>query len=268
MSTDEPPIPDDFVLPPDTCIIQGKGEFVAAGVTSLVELLPNGDIIKTPWDDPTRGDCVQDIITEAKIYQILGQHPRLVKLRSWDSMQHTITMEYMPNGTLQQYIENHYKDISRPLQLQWAQQAAEGLQLLHATNIIHCDIGPHNFLLDELLDLKISDFSGSSVNGSCASVCPRSRYRAPDPEWHPGKPPSFSEDLFALGSVLYFIFTGNPPFQKLEEDQVERNYEAGVFPDLSEVLCSDIITLCWQQSAGSAHQIYEMISRLCVSENI
>ncbi|KAK1250709.1 hypothetical protein MKX08_010712 [Trichoderma sp. CBMAI-0020] len=219
MPTDEPPIPDDFVLPPETCIIQ-------------------------------------------------GEHPRLVKLQSWDSMQHTMIIEYMPHGTLQQYIDNHYKDISRPLQLQWAQQAAEGLQLLHASNIIHCDIGPHNFLLDALLNLKIADFSGSSVNGSCALVCPRSRYRAPDPEWHPGKLPSFSEDLFALGSVLYFIFAGNSPFHKLEEEEVERNYEAGVFPDVSEVLCSDIFTLCWQQRAGSAHQIYEMLSRLCVLENV
>lgn len=79
MSTDELTISDEFVLPPDTCIIDGKGDFVAAGVTSLVELLPNGDIIKTAWDNPFR-DCVQDLTTEAKIYQMLGEHPRLVKI--------------------------------------------------------------------------------------------------------------------------------------------------------------------------------------------
>ncbi|PTB42440.1 uncharacterized protein TrAFT101_008466 [Trichoderma asperellum] len=268
MAVDEPPVPDEFFLSPETRIIQAKGEFVAAGITSLVERLPNGDIIKTPWDDSARGDCVQDLITEAKIYQRLGEHPRLVKLRNWDSVQHTMTMEYMPHGTLQQYIENHYKDISRSLQLQWARQAAEGLQLLHASDILHCDVGPHNFLLDASLDLKIADFSGSSVNGSCASVCPRSRYRAPDPDWCPGKPPRLREDLFALGSVFYFIFTGNAPFHDLEEDDVERNYEAGIFPDLSEVLCSDVITLCWQQRAGSTQQLYETIERLCVSENM
>ncbi|QYS96197.1 Protein kinase domain-containing protein [Trichoderma simmonsii] len=267
MSTDEPPIPGGFVLPPDTCIIDGKGEFVAAGMTSVVELLPNGDIIKTPWDNPFR-DCVQDLTTEAKIYQMLAEHPRLVKIRNWDSAEHTMVMEFMPYGTLKQYIENHYEGVSRPLQLQWARQAAEGLQLLHAFDILHCDVGPHNFLLDASLNLKIADFSGSSINGSYASVCPGSRYRAPDPEWRPGKPPSSNEDLFALGSVLYFIFTGKVPFSELEEDEVARKYKAGVFPDLSEVLCSDIITLCWQQRAGSAQQIYEAIDRLCVAGNI
>lgn len=82
MLTDEPPIPGELLLPPKTRIIQGKGEFVAAGIASLVERLPNGDIIKTPWDDPTRGDCVQDLIIEAKIYQMLSEHPRLVKFRN------------------------------------------------------------------------------------------------------------------------------------------------------------------------------------------
>lgn len=149
-------------------------------------------------------------------------------------------MEYMPHGALKEYIENHYEDISRPLQFQWARQAAEGLQLLHAFDIIHCDIGPHNFLLDASLNLKIADFSGSSINGSYASVCPGSRYRAPDPEWRPGKPPSLNEYLFALGSVFYFIFTGKVPFPELGEDEVAKNFKAGVFPDLSEVssLCA------------------------------
>lgn len=116
MPTDELPISDEFFLPPDTCIIDCKGDFVAAGVTSLVGLvtslvglLPNGDIIKTPWDNPFR-DCVQDLATEAKIYQMLGKHPRLVKIRNWDSTEHTMAMEYMPHGTLKQYIKNHYED--------------------------------------------------------------------------------------------------------------------------------------------------------------
>ncbi|KKP05296.1 hypothetical protein THAR02_02627 [Trichoderma harzianum] len=267
MSTDEPPMSGQFVLPPDTCIIDSKGDFVAAGVTSLVELLPNCDIIETPWDNPFP-DCVQDLTTKAKIYQMLGEHPRLVKIRNWDSMEHTMVMEYMPHGTLKQYIENHYEGVSRPLQLQWARQAAEGLQFLHGLDIIHCDVGPHDFLLDASLNLKIADFDGSSINGSCASGCPGSRYRAPDPEWRPGKPPSLNEDLFALGSVLYFIFTGKVPFPQLGEDEVASNSKAGVFPQLSEVSCSDIVTLCWQQRAGSAQQIYETINRLCVTGNV
>lgn len=78
MSVAEPASADDTFIPrPDTQIIQGKGEFVAAGVTSLVERLPNGDI------------------------------------------------------------ESHHEDISRQDRLRWARQAAEGLQLLHASGVLH-----------------------------------------------------------------------------------------------------------------------------------
>lgn len=68
-------------------------------------------------------------------------------------------------------MSNYYKDITQLLQFKWAQQAAKELQLLHASDILHCDVGPHNFLLDASLDSKIADFSGSSLNGSCPSVC-------------------------------------------------------------------------------------------------
>lgn len=182
---------------------------MAAGVTSLVELLPNGNVIKTPWNDPVVGD---------------------------------------------------YENLSRPLQLQWARQAVEGLQLLYAFDILHCDVGPHNFLLDASLNLKIAKFSGSSISGSFASVCPRSRYRSPNPEWRPGKPPNLNEDLFALYSVLYFFFTGKVPFSKLEGDEVAKNYKTGVFPHLSEVLCSDIMTLCWQQLNRYMRQLSDFVS--------
>lgn len=117
MAVDEPPIPDKLLLSPETRIIQGKGEFVAAGATLLVEQLPNSDIVKTLWNDSNRGGYIQDLLFEAKVYQMLGDHPRLVKLRIRDPVQYTTVMKYMPNITLQQYIENHYKDIIWPLQL-------------------------------------------------------------------------------------------------------------------------------------------------------
>lgn len=58
------------------------------------------------------------------------------------------------------------------------------------------------------------------------------------------------------------FFTGNPPFHELEEDEVERNYEAGVFPDLSGLLCADIITLCWHQGVSLSEQICKMVELL------
>ncbi|KFH45077.1 L-type lectin-domain containing receptor kinase S-like protein [Hapsidospora chrysogenum ATCC 11550] len=218
--------------PPGVIVVQSKGEFVGGGVTGIVERLPSGDVVKTPLefpDDPGL-DCARDITIEAEIYQMLGEHSRLVKLRSWDPVQHELVLEYMQNGTLKQYIRDHLAEITPQLRIRWARQAVEGLQLLHAAD----------------LELKIADFGGSSVNGSRASVCPGIRYKTPDLDWR--KPPTLAEDLFSLGSLFYFIFTGNVPFHDLEEEEVEDKFRAGVFPDLSGVPCADIIALCWKQA--------------------
>ncbi|KAF2271386.1 kinase-like protein [Westerdykella ornata] len=250
-------------LPDDLFIIDGKGEFIAGGTTSLVERLPSGDIIKTPWaGDIREEDCRREIAIEAQIYQRLGEHPRLVKLKGWDPEAHTLTLEYMPNGTLEEYLKSHHEEISPEQRLCWIAQAAEGLHLLHSAGIIHCDVGPHNLLLDADLSLKIADFSGSSLDGSRAMVCPGARYMAPDPDWKPGKPPSVEEDLFALGSTIYYIVMGKAPFDDLPDGEVEKRYLNGEFPDLAGVPCRRIIELCWRQEARSAELIRDLVDKL------
>lgn len=93
------------MVPQDVIVVKSKGELIAGGTTSLVERLPSGDVIKTPWaGDIREDDCRREIAIEAQIYQRLGEHPRLVKLRHWDAEAHTLTLEYMPNGTLEEQV--------------------------------------------------------------------------------------------------------------------------------------------------------------------
>lgn len=74
--------PSDHQTPPGTIIIQQKGKLVTSGTRSLMELLPSGDIIKTPWaGDIHKADCQKEISIKAGIYEELGNHPCLVKLR-------------------------------------------------------------------------------------------------------------------------------------------------------------------------------------------
>ncbi|KAI0453086.1 hypothetical protein F5B21DRAFT_480745 [Xylaria acuta] len=93
---------------------------------------------------------------------------------------------------------------------------------MHSSGVIHCDIVPHNFLLDENLSLKIIDFSGSSLDGSRAVVRPGVRYRAPDPDWKPGKPVTLKEDLFSLGSTVCLIMISNAGFLNGDVDLVNK----------------------------------------------
>ncbi|KAI3319140.1 kinase-like domain-containing protein [Xylariaceae sp. AK1471] len=242
-------------------IIQGKGEFLGGGATGLVERLKSGDVIKSPWTGrPTASDCRQEMAVEAQIYERLGAHHRLVQLKHWDPVDHTLTLEYMPHGNLMEYVKKHGQEISPALRQQWVMEATEGIELLHSHGVIQGDVGPHNFLLDVNLGLKICDFGGSSLDGSRATVAPGVRYRLPSLAGRHVQPASIKEDLFALGSTIYFIATGHAPYNELtDEDEVEKLYRDGVFPELNDVPFAEIIALCWRQEAVSAKAIIELI---------
>lgn len=242
-------------------IIQGKGEFLGGGATGLVERLDSGDVVKSAWTGcPTAPDCWKEIAIEAQIYERLGAHRRLVSIRRWDPLEHTLTMEYMPHGSLKEYLAAHGQDVSTARRRQWAIEAAECLELIHSCGVIQSDVGPHNFLLDADLSLKICDFGGSSLDGSPAMVAPGVRYRLPGLVGGRYETPVVQEDLFALGSTIYFIGTGYEPYHEVtDEDEVEKLYKDGLFPDLGGVPFAEAIALCWRQEAESAKMVLELL---------
>lgn len=193
---------------------------------------------------------------ESQIYAKLGSHPRLVKFISWDPDQYALTMEYMPNGSLKDYLAQN-RDISIAQRLRWAQEAAEGLQLLHSANVIHCDVAPKNFLLDAHLSLRIADFSGSSLNSSHPAACGSVRFT--DPSFPRRAPPTTQEDLYALGSTIYFIMTSRYPYEELDSTEVRDRYRAQEFPDVAEICCGEIILRCWRSEVSSAQEICDFI---------
>jgi hypothetical protein len=52
-------------------------------------------------------------------------------------------------------------------------------------------------------------------------------------------------DLFALGSTLYEITTGQQPCCELEDREVEERFREGIFPRVNEVVEEDIMRRCW-----------------------
>ncbi|TQN63702.1 Receptor-interacting serine/threonine-protein kinase 1, partial [Colletotrichum shisoi] len=218
-----------------------KGEFVAIGSTSYVERLPNGIIIKTAWPGGDRAQQRRrEIATEAEVYDRLGEHPRLVKMKAWDPDEHTLTLEGMPDGTLRDYLESH-ADVPLEQRKKWAAEAVECVQLLHSSGVIHCDIGPHNFLLDDRLRLRIIDFSGSSVDGSRTEISPGTRYAAPTLGRSLQWTPTVKADLLSLGSTIYCIMTGKPPFEEFQSEDVQKMYSNQEFPDLADIPHADLI---------------------------
>ncbi len=125
-------------------------------------------------------------------------------------------MEFVAGMTLQQKL-----DKSGPLPvaevLRIGQQIAAGLAAAHATGHVHRDIKPGNILLENGIErVKITDFGlaraadDASISHS-GIVAGTPMYMAP--EQARGEHIDHRADLFSLGSVLYAMCTGHPPFR-------------------------------------------------------
>ncbi|OBR15687.1 Serine threonine protein kinase [Colletotrichum higginsianum IMI 349063] len=218
--------------------MEGKGKLVGWGTTGVVQLTSTGVVIKTPWKGEDLAQCRKDMLTEARVYQRLGRHPRLVGLLDWGPEHYTLTLEYMPNGSLRDYLKADPNGISAVQRLIWAKETAEGVQLLHSANVIYCNVGPRNFLVGGDLGLRIADFSGSSFDGSRA----------------------VEDDIFSLGSTIYTLIIGQDPFRELDSDEVETRYAARTFPDVTDQSCGDIIQGCWAGGISSAQEVVDILA--------
>jgi WD40 repeat protein len=127
-----------------------------------------------------------------------------------------LVMEYVPGQSLQQRL-----DRTGPLELaeilRIGMQTASGLAAAHAQGVIHRDIKPANILLENGVErVKITDFGlartvddASLTQSGVLAGTPQ--YMAP--EQARGEAQDHRVDLFSLGSVLYALCTGHPPFR-------------------------------------------------------
>jgi serine/threonine protein kinase len=242
--------------------IDAKGEFVALGSTSFVERLHNGSILKRPWPAPDRAsERRRELRLESKIYDRIGKNSFLVEKLGWDDDDGALTLEYMPNGTLREYIKSHH-EINNTQRQKWSMEAAQGLQLLHQCGVVHCDVGPHNFLLDRDLQLKIADFAGSSLDGSLTDIRPGSRYKAPSKSKNATGNPTIYDDIFGLGSTIYYIMEGSAPFEAFDSAEVQSKYQAGEFPDLEGIPYAKVVRDCWLGKFSCVREVIEAINKL------
>ena len=262
---------------PKEIIYIAKGQLLATGSTAFLERLPSGDVVKTPTPTPYYPPLeyrLQGMRTEAQVYKRLGAHPRIPRFIDWDSSVCCLTIEYLANGSLGEFIAARAKHprvnaISLSRRRRWAKQAAEGVRLLHAHGVIHGDISPRNFLLDGELDLKIADFAGSSFSdsrsegsGSGLQACAfplETRFHHPSCEDEEHLP-RLEDDVFGLGSLIYFIMTGGVyPYGDVESDAVRELFQGSRFPDVSRVAYGGVIERCWrlQVDAGQVYGCFE-----------
>jgi eukaryotic-like serine/threonine-protein kinase len=127
-----------------------------------------------------------------------------------------LVMQYVPGESLQARVERE-GPLSVPEILRIGMQAASGLAAAHAQGLIHRDVKPANILLENrverafLTDFGLARASDDANLTGTGFITGTPHFMSP--EQADGWPLSQRSDLFSLGSVLYFMATGHPPFR-------------------------------------------------------
>ena len=231
-----------------------RSEVISAGSTAIVERLPCGHVRKIPFPDDSprqRNASLRDIKREYEVYTRLANQAQFLEMVEF-SAERGVILQGMPHGTLRDYLRSQGPSISTSRRISWACDIATSLHSLHVEGVIHGDLKPENILLDENFEVYLIDFSGSCIDGKIGTALESVRFFLP----RDLKSESTVEtDLFALGSTLYEIMTGEEPYCDLADEKVEIRFNQGLFPSVAMIPIGEIIRQCWEGKIHSAHDV-------------
>ncbi len=171
-------------------------------------------IIPANQEDELTGRFLQ----EARVITRLN-HPNIIRIFEVGQTATLlfIAMEYMQGGSLEdELLSQRRLDTARALEI--VQTLAHCLQHAHSHGVIHRDVKPANILFDQQKSrLVLSDFGAARDQWSDLShtrignTVGSPGYMSP--EQCRGLSLDGRSDLYSLGSLLYLMLTGQPPYR-------------------------------------------------------
>ncbi|HEX3067404.1 MAG TPA: serine/threonine-protein kinase [Thermoanaerobaculia bacterium] len=197
-------------------------------------------------------------------------HPnvcRVYDIGEWDGA-HFVAMEYVDGEDLARLLQRIGR-LAHDKAVEIARGVAAGLSAAHAKGILHRDLKPANIMIDGRGEPRITDFglalaSEDAVDSNVVAGTPA--YMAP--EQLEGKAATVQSDLYALGLVMYEIFTGRRARSGRTVPDLRREHATGVTTPSSvvrdiEPSVERIILSCLDSDPSrrprSARQVYEAL---------
>ncbi|HET6372770.1 MAG TPA: serine/threonine-protein kinase, partial [Candidatus Polarisedimenticolia bacterium] len=141
-------------------------------------------------------------------------HPNVCRVHDVGEIDgaHFISMEYVDGENLDSLLRRIGR-LPQDKAIQAARQLCAGLAAAHDQGILHRDLKPANVMLDGRGQVKVTDFGLAGLAGEVRGDdvgAGTPAYMAP--EQLAGTEVTTRSDLYALGLLLYEIFTGKPAF--------------------------------------------------------
>lgn len=213
------------------------------------------------------------------------RHPNIVCVHDVGECQgqHYLTMDLIGEGTLADLIRRKGRlEPRRAAEL--LATIARAVAYLHDKEIIHRDLKPSNILLDEADVPYVTDFglakvfqrdSGATATGTIIGTA---NYMSPEQAGGHSRQVSERSDVYSLGSILYEMLTGEPPFhgdkpldvilQVLEsEPEPPRRKVPGLPAELSEI-CLACLEKSPDDRLESAARLADELERFLRDESI
>ena len=145
-------------------------------------------------------------------------HPNIVPMLEVGEVGQTpfICMELLQGKTLSELIET--ESLSEHSACELASKICQAVHYAHQQGILHRDIKPTNIIVDEngepyLLDFGLAKQSTLSNDlTSSGAIIGTPAYMSPEQASGQQNRISVETDVYGLGAVMYFLFTGQPPF--------------------------------------------------------
>jgi predicted Ser/Thr protein kinase len=188
----------------------GMGEVYRADDLKLGQPVALKFLPKALADDPVRRER---FYAEVRIARQVS-HPNICRVYDIGELdgRHFLTMEYIDGEDLASLLKR-IGNLHGTKALDIARQLCAGLAAAHDKGVLHRDLKPANVMIDGRGRVRITDFglavaAGEEIPSGDASGTPA--YMAP--EQFAGKGSSIRSDIYALGLVLYELYTGRKAF--------------------------------------------------------
>src|SRR5262245_14554124 len=134
-----------------------------------------------------------------------------------------LTMEYIDGQDLASLLKQVGR-LPEERGVEIARQLCLALAAAHDKGVLHRDLKPANVMIDGRGHVRLTDFGLAALAGQAEDVRSGTpAYQAP--EVLDGREVTVQSDLYALGLVLYELFTGKRAFQGKSREELARSLE-------------------------------------------